>query len=205
MCPWASEGCRAACLNTSGRGQITGALTTENASRYSIQRARIERTRRFFEDRAGFLAQLDREIAALARRAARRGVRAVVRLNGTSDIAWERFGVPQRHPSVTFYDYTKSAKRALDAATLAPGWPSNYTLTFSRSETLPDSEAASLLRAGVNVAAVFETLPAEWQGAPVIDGLAHDFRFEDAPGVVVGLLPKGRAKRDVSGFVIRNA
>jgi hypothetical protein len=210
VCPWASEGCKAACLNTSGRGQMTGALTLENAGRYAIQRARIERTRRFFQERPAFLAQLNREISLLSKRAAKRGVRAVVRLNGTSDIPWESFGVPQAHPEVTFYDYTKSAKRALAAVSGGADWPSNYTLTYSRRETDRVYELREMLRSGVNVAAVFATLPATAFGSvtvvgyPVIDGLAHDFRFEDPRGVVVGLLPKGRAKRDHSGFVIWN-
>ena len=41
VCPMASDGCRAACLNTAGRGGIFKPGTTTNA----IQDARIRKTR----------------------------------------------------------------------------------------------------------------------------------------------------------------
>ena len=58
---------------------------------------------------------------------------------------------------------------------------------------------------GVNVAVVFigESLPTEWLGRPVIDGTTHDMRFLDPQGVIIGLLAKGRARRDGSGFTIK--
>lgn len=203
VCPWASAGCAAACLNTSGRGQLRGTLDTENLERSPIHRARIRKTRLWFDNRPAFIAKLHQELNNLERRARRKGLRPVVRLNGTSDLPWERFGIPQAHPGITFYDYTKSIGRAFDAR-MVLNWPDNYTLTFSRSEKDTDSLMAALVRDGVNVAVVFsgKTLPAEWYGAPVIDGLAHDFRFEDPCGVVVGLLAKGRGKKDTTGFVV---
>jgi hypothetical protein len=86
---------------------------------------------------------------------------------------------------------------------LSGDWPPNYYLTFSRSE-LNEAECLQVLRAGGNVACVFETMPETWQGYRVIDGDNHDLRHLDPRGVVVGLSPKGRkAKRDASGFVIR--
>jgi len=62
------------------------------------------------------------------------------------------------------------------------------------------------LAQGVNVAAVFGNgLPETYLSHPVINGDAHDLRFLDPKGVIVGLSPKGhKAKRDQSGFVIRN-
>jgi hypothetical protein len=51
--------------------------------------------------------------------------------------------------------------------------------------------------------------PAMWNGYRVIDGDQHDLRHLDprgAVGVVIGLSPKGRkAKKDMRGFVVRNA
>ena len=41
------------------------------------------------------------------------------------------------------------------------------------------------------------------EGFPVIDGDDTDVRFMDPVGVWVGLSPKGKAKKDKSGFVIR--
>jgi hypothetical protein len=60
------------------------------------------------------------------------------------------------------------------------------------------------LSAGGNVAAVFAgELPETWHGFPVINGDESDWRPGDGTGVVVGLTPKGKAKLDQSGFVIR--
>lgn len=39
-------------------------------------------------------------------------------------------------------------------------------------------------------------------GREVIDGDKHDLRFLDKQNVVVGLLAKGKAKQDATGFVI---
>ena len=59
------------------------------------------------------------------------------------------------------------------------------------------------LDAGVNVAAVFRgQLPEWWEGRPVINGDQDDLRFLDSPASIVGLLQKGRAKQDESGFVL---
>ncbi len=230
VCAWADK-CMDPCLNTSGRGQIVGEVIRETLARYSIHRARAAKTVRFMRDRTAFLRDLHADLASLARCAKRDGLRPVARLNGTSDVAWEAFGIPAAHPSVTFYDYTKSAARAL---AFAEGkLPANYHLTWSFDGFGPchpgnasvakrlgipatnEALARAMLSRGVNVAVVFETLPATFFGTPtalgdaggypVIDGTRDDWRFRDPRGVVVGLLPKGRAKRDRSGFVIRNA
>lgn len=202
VCRDATPGCLAGCLNTAGRGGIFQRGQTSNA----IQRARIGRTRWFFENRGAFLAQLAGEIETHVRRATRHGMTPAVRLNGTSDIPWERVKLVDGRtifecfPNVQFYDYTKSARRAMAWARGA--MPANYHVTFSRSE-LNDADAREILAAGGNVAAVFQkTLPASWGGARVVNGDQDDLRFLDPAGVVVGLKAKGRAKRDASGFVI---
>lgn len=194
LCPFASPACRIACLNTAGRGGIIKKGETTN----KIQQARIRRSRWFLDDRAGFLAALAKDIAAHVRQCARLGVRPAVRLNGTSDIPWERVA-PQlfaQFPDVVFYDYTKAEHR------MSERLPANYSLTFSRSET----NGAALLRlpTSANVAVVFAgRLPDTFAGRPVINGDATDLRFLDPQGVIVGLLAKGKAKRDTSGFVVR--
>ena len=210
VCGYASKGCAAACLNTAGRGGI--GLDSDGLN--MIQIARIQRTRFFRRDSRAFMRRLHAEIAAHERRAIAHGLTPAVRLNGTSDLPWEKLkcgghpNVMAAFPGVTFYDYTKwpISKRALDRA---PG----YSLTFSLCED-NDARAADALRAGVNVAAVFDTrksaeLPASFTidgvTAPVIDGDATDLRFLDPSGVIVGLRAKGRAKRDMSGFVRRAA
>lgn len=207
VCPYATLGCIASCLNTAGRGGIFKAGETTNA----IQEARARKTRAFFADRDAFLADLVKAIEFLIRKALREGLRPAVRLNGTSDLSWERFPVKRKgrvyrnimlaFPDVQFYDYTKSEERALTAPRLAP----NYALTFSRSEETTDGAVRAMVAQGVNVAVPFaaKVLPAEFAGVRVINGDESDLRFLDPQGVIVGLTMKGRARKDQSGFVVR--
>jgi hypothetical protein len=187
-CPSASAGCAAACLNTAGRGRFT-----------AIQEARVKKTRWFFEDRATFMAQLVKDVEAAIRKAGREGMTPVFRLNGTSDIRWETVPVEgfrnimEKFPQVQFYDYTKLTNRR--------DIPANYHLTFSRSET-NEIDAIRMLGQGMNVAVVFDELPAKWAGVKVIDGTETDLRFLDEQCVIVGLVAKGKAKKDDSGFTI---
>jgi hypothetical protein len=207
VCPHATAGCAAACLNTAGRGGI--GLDADGLN--TIQVARIRRTRWFHRDRTGFLNALSLEIARHVRIARKHGLQPAVRLNGTSDLPWEKFPVAgQPHifaifPEVTFYDYTKWPVRLRTAVADIP----NYSLTFSLAES-NDDKAGDALDAGVNVAAVFAVkrggdLPPSAMIAgrirPVIDGDASDLRFTDPTGVIVGLRAKGRAIHDRTGFV----
>lgn len=199
MCPSASVGCAAACLNSAGRGAFN-----------SVQTARVNKTIHFVNGREGFLLQLVDDISAAVRQASKQNRIAVVRLNGTSDVDWTRVHLDDgrtifsRFPAVQFYDYTKVFKR-LERLVAYP--IANYHVTFSRSES-NDREAHAALDMGFNVAAVFRfngDLPALAYGVPVIDGDEHDLRFLDAKhdgGAWIALKPKGRAKRDESGFVI---
>lgn len=207
-CPFASKGCEAACL-------------AEYTGRMSMDAARTARRRRhasYFANRDRFLSDLAREIAAHERHAARTSKRCAVRLNGTTDLLWERFPVVidgVRHanifaafPAVQFYDYTKVP---LKARTARGPLPANYHLTYSLSERSDaNAHAAEYIDAGYSVAAVLRIAkgdaPAKWTlpgvgPLPVIDGDKHDCRFMDAPGSIVALSAKGRAKTDTSGFV----
>lgn len=208
VCKWATAGCRAGCLNTAGRGGILAGTDEDiRAERTNgVQLARIRRTHEFFDDGATvFVYRLSRDIARHVAWCRKHGFRPAVRLNGTSDIPWERVAgeLFAMFPQVRFYDYTKAPLTARPAGAL----PVNYSLTMSYSgENWLACEEALL--AGRNVAAVFSTrkgqpLPATWRGFRVIDGDAHDLRFLDPRGVVVGLRAKGRARKDTSGFVVR--
>lgn len=203
MCHWATRGCAAACL-----GHSSGHL------RYSSSRiARIGKTLWFHFFRADYLATLDLEIAKFVRRAERAGKIPALRLNGSSDVLWERHGVPQRHPTVQFYDYTKAPLQSRAAL------PPNYHLTFSISEK-PESitEARHWLDAGHNAAIVVgdhaqtaeggkalaqRLLKGTLYGYPTTDGDESDIRFRDPAGTLVLLYAKGAAVRDTSGFVYR--
>ncbi len=218
VCPMRTEGCTLACLNVAGHGGIgAGSLAqiAHGLKSNAVQRARIRRTKLFFEHRADFMRQLYREIIAAINFAKRKHLTPVFRLNGTSDIRWENvpFGahnnIMQAFPEITFYDYTKIANRR--------NLPANYSLTFSLAEN-NETMARQALRNGMNVAAVFrdkktcvhylETgynlnergfFPPHWY--PVFNGDETDLRFLDPKGVIVALYAKGRGKRDTSGFV----
>jgi hypothetical protein len=208
VCAWASVGCRAACLNTAGRGGIgAGSDDDIRAGRTNaIQAARIRRTQLFFDSGAeNFVASLRKEIAAHVKRCERTGRKPAVRLNGTSDLPWERIA-PElfaSYPTVAFYDYTKAPVRRRPEASL----PSNYSLTMSYSgENI--HECVDALCEGRNVAMVFDVpkgapLPAELHGWPVVDGDVTDLRFLDPRGVIVGLRAKGRARGSNSPFVVK--
>jgi hypothetical protein len=208
VCRWATVGCKEACLNTAGRGGI-GAGTDDDirAGRTNgIQAARIRRTQEFFDGGAdAFVARLAREVRLFERRCRRKGLRAAIRLNGTSDIPWERVAPAlfMMFPDVVFYDYTKAPLAA------RPSLPANYRLTVSFSGE-NWAECLEALAAGRNVAVVFDAgkgqeLPAEFAGYPVLDGDVNDLRFLDPAGHIVGLRAKGRARKQVSPFIIRTA
>ena len=193
VCPAASAGCAAACLNTAGRGAMN-----------VVQAARLKKTNRFWDDRDQFLMDLAEEIRALSNKAKAKGLKAAVRLNGTSDLPYERYKMPGTNknimevfPNVQFYDYTKLENRFTGAQL-----PANYHLTFSRAED-NDHKLDEVLE-HTSAAVVFAgELPETWKGYPVIDGDEHDARFTDAgPGVIIGLVAKGKARHDDSGFVI---
>jgi hypothetical protein len=76
----------------------------------------------------------------------------------------------------------------------------NYHLTFSAADG-NDVDARLAASAGMNVAAVFRTVPETFFGRPVVNGDDTDLRFLDPKNVVVGLKAKGKAKKDTSGFV----
>jgi hypothetical protein len=226
VCPMATTGCSAACLNTAGRGGMAkgeGRLTVaeiESGQRTNtIQKARIRKTRQFFTNRETFMMQLEKDISRAITWTVARGLVPVFRLNGTSDIRWETVPVARKvrgkwkafanimtaFPDVQFYDYTKIANRR--------NIPSNYHLTFSLADG-NDKAAAMALDAGMNVAAVFrskETVARyERTGftlaglpVPVINGDETDLRFLDnaTGGAIVALYAKGNARRDTSGFV----
>ena len=188
VCPWSTEGCREVCLDTSGHGRTK-----------TVQNARKKRTMFWLDDRALFLTQLDIELGLLDKRATNKGLTAIARLNGTSDIKWEKY-IINEFPSIQFYDYTKSKDRVWYMTQYT-----NYHLTYSMSEKTKDSEIINgdLCNEDINMAVVFrKTLPKTFLGIEVIDGTAHDFRFLDPKGVIVGLTAKGKAIKSPTSFVI---
>jgi hypothetical protein len=190
VCPMAeTAGCKSACLYTAGRGAFN-----------NVQSARVKKTEAFRDDPSGFVDQLAEDISKAQRKANKLGVKLAVRLNGTSDIAWENslgtngLSLMETFPTVQFYDYTKLPGRKV---------PSNYHLTVSYSAHNA-AYASKASKTGHNLAVVFRSskLPKRYLGRTVINGDTNDLRFLDPTGVVVGLYAKGAAKKDASGFVI---
>jgi len=194
VCRWRSKGCSMVCLDTAGRGAMD-----------NTQQARIAKTKWFFEDRDEFMEQLVKELGNGIRLAKRKEMLACFRPNLTSDVVWEQIEdgegktVLEHYPDTQFYDYTKSFDRM--KAFVSGELPSNYHLTFSRSEH-NDGACHRVLAMGGSVAVVFRNrLPLSWKDCDVVDGDVNDLRFLDKQGVVVGLIEKGLAKKDESGFV----
>jgi hypothetical protein len=201
VCAKRTAGCTDACLNTAGRGGMFKRGETTNV----IQQARIRKTKMFFENREEFMQLLVKDIILAIKQAKRKGLIPVFRLNGTSDIAWEKYTIGesglnifQIFPGVQFYDYTKILGRKIkDIA--------NYHLTFSAADG-NDADVYAAIKQGYNIATVFgikKTLPMPetYMGLPVFNGDESDLRFLDPKSVIVGLYAKGKAKKDVSGFV----
>jgi len=191
-CPKRTVGCTAACLNTAGRGGMFKRGENTNM----IQKARIRKTNYFFNDRDGFMKDLYQDIVKAKKFADKQGLIPVFRLNGTSDLSWEKYTVVEGYnifemfPTVQFYDYTKVLGRKTSQ------YP-NYHLTFSKADG-NDADVAEALMQGMSVVAVYDKIP---EGVPSAD--ETDLRFLDPRGIMLGLKAKGRAKKDYSGFVIR--
>jgi hypothetical protein len=185
--------CDKACLYSAGRGAFN-----------NVQQSRIDKTLYFYEAREEFMSQLFNNIKALIKKAQSKGLKPLVRLNGTSDIRWENIpfesyaNIFEAFPEVQFYDYTKDANRK--------DLPSNYDLTFSYSGV--ESFKPYVFKAqskGMRMAVVFRkesSIPTVFKGIRVVSGDNSDVRHLDDHGVIIGLYAKGKAKTDTTGFVV---
>lgn len=203
-CPKRTAGCTSACLNTAGRGGMFKKGETTN----TIQKARIRKTKMFFENRAEFMADLVKDIELAIKQSEKKGLIPVFRLNGTSDLSFEKYEVIRNgklyrnifyaFADNIFYDYTKILGRKIQDIP-------NYSLTFSAADG-NDTDVFKAIAQGYNIAVVFgikKTLPMpdSYLGLPVFNGDESDLRFLDPKQVIVGLYAKGKAKKDETGFV----
>lgn len=191
LCPFSTPSCRQVCLFTAGRGAMS-----------NVRDARIRKTKEFLADPKTFVARLQKDIQSLIKEAAAKGMIPAVRLNGTTDLKWENYGIIDKFPELQWYDYSKYPP------SLREFLPKNYHLTFSHSEH-PSSEQWSRewYARGVNTAVVFRgELPKTYQGRTVINGDESDLRFTDPVGVIVGLKVKGKARPPEAGkgFVVQS-
>lgn len=203
LCPKATDSCKALCL-----GWFSGqaGMVANEADLNSVRKSRIDKARRFMKSRADYMRDVVHSIELAEKQAQRMGLKLCVRMNGSTDIAFEGIACERNgqrfpnlmlaFPDIQFVDYTKIAAR------LQRQLPANYNLTLSRTEK-NEADVLAAVKAGYNAAIVFRELPMKWRGLPVINGDEHDLRHLDPRGVIVGLTPKGRkAKRDESGFVV---
>lgn len=86
------------------------------------------------------------------------------------------------------------------------------TKTYTVSRIYRDHDKVEILQTGLTLEEAqaicrdpetSSRVPEHFKGYRVIDGDAHDLRFLDPKGVVVGLKAKGAARRDTSGFMVK--
>jgi hypothetical protein len=183
VCPGASEYCKAACLNLSGRARIE----TNNR----IHNARITKTKLFFAYNGFVMDWITAEIRMYKAKADRMGYTFSIRINCTSDLDISKYrnsaglNLLEQFADTTVYEYTK----VFSYIKLLEKYP-NYDLTFSYNGLNYDKCLASL-NAGVRVAMVFEKkLPAFYNGIPVVNGDLYDIRYVDPKNAIVGLVFK---------------
>ena len=163
-----------------------------NGNYSNVKKARIRKTKLFFENKDLFMEQLVFDIFKAINESKNKGFKPTFRLNAYSDIKWEKikinsFGnatIFELFPNITFYDYTKNLNRLI---------PNNYELTYSHWGNWEHTK--SQIKNGLNVAMVFDKrheLPAKYQGIKVIDGDKTDLRTteNDGKNVIVGLKAK---------------
>jgi len=164
----------------------------------------IRRTKELVADPLFFRKRVEFDIRRLLLEAEAADCVPVLRPNMASDhlpelLDWIAILREFEGSGLIAYDYTKR----LDFV-LRDDLPSNYWLTYSRSERTTDSQLDRVFSAGRNVAAVFDVpyhasgahkfvgqLPKRWNGRRLVDGDVHDLRFLDPPNSYVGLRLKG--------------
>ena len=187
LCPYRHvAGCARPCLESAGMGVFS-----------NVKAGRQRKTDWWHSDRSGFLDQLRKELTNFDKLCKRQGVKAAVRLNVLSDIPWEKHGIPQEFPDIFFYDYTKNSSRLGKT-------PDNYDLMFSYSgEAEYQKFVPKAVKSGAPMSVVFRgDMPDTFMGRRVINGDASDLVNVKAGSVIVGLVAKGKAKKDEGSFVI---
>lgn len=169
LCPHA-KACRAHCLVHAGQGGMSE----------TVRDCRIRRTLLFQHDRAWFIDALKKDIVLFEAYCKKHGYTPAVRLNGTSDLLWERMIDLDQFESV-FYDYTKIPVRHRHTV----------HVTFSY-DAINIVECQNAILAGKNVAVCFkDRLPESFLGLPVYSGDLDDMRFlDDHAGAICGLVYK---------------
>ena len=211
VCPMANQ------INESNKNKSNCSLVcvakNGNGSYPNVIKSRIDKTKRFFEDRQNFLNELTVEIHKAIDKSNNNNLIPTFRLNAYSDVRWENITVDnfggntifELFPDVQFYDYTKLPNRIT---------PFNYSLTYSHWGNWETTEQA--IDQGQNVAMVFDVkkadkLPKMFKGRTVVDGDKTDLRTPQNDGLntIVGLrakMSKANINRELdktTSFVVR--
>lgn len=186
VCPMRTKECTSACLNESGHNIM-------RPNNDMINKARVKKTKLFFEEREFFMDWMISEIESTISKAKKLGYYFSIRLNNTSDInptsfyktdcnTGKKINILELYPKVKFYDYTKVPNRVK----LLEKYK-NYDLTFS-FDGKNFLECDNMLNNNIRVAVVFKNdFPKMFLGRKVINGDLYDMRYRDKKNVIVGL------------------
>ncbi len=171
-----------------------------NSGRLGLNQTALFRRSNLYRTNKKLFSQiLERDIINLIIEAERYNLKAAFRLNGTSDIDMQQFGLIEKYPEVQFYDYTKDYYRRSKHK--------NYYLTYSYDGTDEGlKECAHILNCEIGNIAVIDTdfddfssrmlvqRSIDVTSCHLVDGDAHDLRFLDQGNSIVRLKAKGKLK-----------
>lgn len=200
VCP-NSKHCKAFCLNGSGRNK--GDIISRGFEESNINKARIKKTKCFFENKELFMKLLVMEINKAREIAKMKNMDFSVRLNGTSDISPEDFildgkNILEIFPDVQFYDYTKMPQRI----NLMRKYP-NYDVTLSYNGYNNIASKTFLENDGKVAVVFYGKLPKKFMGYPVHDSNDYDMRYLDPKKHIMGLHYHRTANDYVNGKFVK--
>ncbi|MGA0396917.1 MAG: GP88 family protein [Ilumatobacteraceae bacterium] len=227
LCPFASGGCLASCLVTSGNGRY------EN-----VQNGRLKKTMLYMLEPEEFMKRAAKDAARIVAKAYELGLSVAFRFDGTSDevtafildnfdqwralVLAELARIAKRSKvaladllqvfdAADYYSYTKRPRASWRRRLMMHHDRLHITYSLHEGPKSID-HAREYLKHGHGVAVVMDAATktqaltlGSWLGAPTIDGDEHDARhLGPDTGHVVALAAKGRAKKDSTGFVVRS-
>ena len=145
----------------------------------SVIKSRKAKSEYFVNDTDTFIKQLIREIKNQEKRALKKNKKAVVRLNGFTDIDYDKYGIFKLFPNVQFYDYSADYERVLNNNN--PNL--HYTFSYKGNNL---KECLELLKKDISIAVIDISENQFFNDYEVehIDGDKHDFRFKHGKAIV---------------------
>lgn len=213
LCPMATQGCKNACLISSGRARMISTGQKIN----NITWSRLMKSWLFMYNRHFFMGWLNHEIKLAKNYASRKGLNFAVRLNGTSDINIRTFQLDGKnildiYPTTKFYDYTKVKSQVKNAQR----WE-NYDVTFSFANSTEFNNLENslyTLSSGEKISVVFDLdtfprdkegkkqFPKTFLGYPVANGDETDLTFLQQKQVLGLDLKKTNSNQSDNKFVL---